>query len=163
MDHFADLAIVFEPVGLNEVQVLARVRQQVHAVPATDHPLAHKSVLRLGECAQFPVGLPTAPYGVRHLIDRALMGASSQLDIAIGSDNFEFLRRYATKEHLVTFQIPIGLPLVDGIDDMIARPVDTRDIPEDLLYLRQLRGPTLPVAAAKFAVQLEKVFATRFD
>jgi DNA-binding transcriptional LysR family regulator len=44
-------------VRLNEVQVLARVRQQVHAVLAADHPLAHKSVLRLRECAQFPVGV----------------------------------------------------------------------------------------------------------
>ncbi|MFT6912821.1 MAG: hypothetical protein ACJAQW_001426 [Paracoccaceae bacterium] len=108
-------------------------------------------------------GLPTAPYGVGHLIDRALMGASSQLDIAIESDNFEFVRRYPAKEHLVTFQILIGLPLVDGIDNMIVRPVDTRDIPVRLLYLCQLHGRTLSVAAAKFAVQLEKMLATRFD
>jgi DNA-binding transcriptional LysR family regulator len=39
-DHSADLALIFEPVRLSEVQLLASARQSIHAVMAADHPLA---------------------------------------------------------------------------------------------------------------------------
>ena len=46
---------------------------------------------------------------------------------------------------------------------MTSRPVDTRDIPAGRLYLCQLRGRTLPVAAAKFAAQIEGTLQDRYD
>jgi DNA-binding transcriptional LysR family regulator len=154
VDLSSDIALVFEPVRLREIQVLITVRQPLHAVMAADHPLAGRDVLRLRDCAAFPVGLPAPEYGVRHLIDMALMRSSVSLPVAVESDSFEFLRRYPRHEQLVSFQIPVGLP---GKPDegIVTRPVDRRDVPEGLLYLCQLRGRTLPVAAAKFAAQIE--------
>ena len=38
-DLSADLALIFEPVRLSEVQLLASARQPIHAVMAPDHPL----------------------------------------------------------------------------------------------------------------------------
>ena len=163
VDHSADIALVFEPVRLREVQVLVSVRQPIHAVMATDHPLASCEKIRMRDCADYPIGLPTAPYGVRHLIDMAMMHASFNLQIVIESDSFEFLRRYPGSEQLITFQIPIGLPDAHTQDIVVSRPVDTRDVPEGLLYLCQLRGRTLPVAAAKFAGQLEKALNEKYD
>jgi len=160
--HTADIALIFEPLRLAEVQILAAVRQPIHAVMAADHPLAGQSPVRLRDCAPFPVGLPTAQYGVRHLIDLALMRSSVRLRVALESDNFDFLRRYPAQEPLVSFQIPIGLPEEPGIEGTVSHPVDTRDIPEGRLYLCQLRGRTLPVAAAKFAAQVERVLNDRF-
>ncbi|MEM8728319.1 MAG: LysR family transcriptional regulator [Pseudomonadota bacterium] len=163
IQHEADLAVVFEPVRLREIQVLVSVRQPLHAVMAEDHPLAGREMIRLRDCAAFPVGLPTAQYGVRHLIDMALLRSSVDLKPAVESDSFEFLRRYPYHERLVSFQIPVGLPSRDQREGIVSRQVDTRDVPEGLLYLCQLRGRTLPVAAAKFAAQvegaLEEVFA----
>jgi DNA-binding transcriptional LysR family regulator len=163
VDHSADIALVFEPVRLSEVQVLATFRQKVCAVMASDHPLAQKETLRLRDCVGYSVGLPTASYGVRHLIDLALIRTSVPLSIAVESDSFEFLRRYPAREPLVSFQIPIGLPTAEGQDDIVYRPLDTRDVPEGLLYLCQLKDRALPVAAAKFSNQLERALATRFD
>jgi hypothetical protein len=74
--------------------------------------------------------------------------------VAIESDSFEFLRRYPRHERLVSFQIPVGLPAQPD-EGIVTRPVDPRDVPEGMLYLCQLRGRTLPVAAAKFAAQIE--------
>ncbi len=155
-DFSADVALVFEPVRLSNVQVLATFPQTVYAVMRAGHPLARRGVIRLGDVSQYPVGLPTSPYGVRQLIDHALVRSSARLDVAIESDNFQFLRRYPAEDDLITFQIPIGLPGQDGMDGMVVRPVDARDIPQGLLYLCQLKNRTLPVAAAKFAVQLER-------
>lgn len=46
---------------------------------SVDHPLAGRDVIRLRDCAAFPVGLPTAQYGMRHLVDLALMRSSVTL------------------------------------------------------------------------------------
>lgn len=157
----ADIALVFEPVRLREVQVLVSVRQAVHAVMAEDHPLARKEVVRLRDCAAYPVGLPASQYGVRHLIDMALLRSSVELPVTLVSDSFEFLRRYPRHERAVSFQIPVGLPRVPD-EGIVTRPIDRRDIPEGLLYLCQLRGRTLPVAAAKFAAQMEAVLEAEY-
>ncbi|WP_434618477.1 LysR family transcriptional regulator [Tabrizicola sp. M-4] len=163
VEHDADLALIFEPIRLSEVQILASVRQQIHAVMATDHPLAARETVRLRDCAAYPVGLPTAQYGVRALIDLALVRFSIRLRSVLESDNFDFLRRYPAQEPLITFQIPIGLPADPGTEGVISRPVDTRDIPEGRLYLCQLKGRTLPVAAAKFAAQVEGTLQQRYE
>jgi hypothetical protein len=130
---------------------------------AADHPLAAKNTVRLRDCASYPVGLPTAQYGVRHLIDLALVKSSVSLRVVLDADHFEFLRRYPVQEHMVTFQIPIGLPADPEGEGAVFRPIDTRDVPEGRLYLCQLRGRTLPVAAAKFAAQIGKALDARYD
>lgn len=156
----ADLALIFEPVRMREVQVIAVVPQQIHAVMAADHPLAGREVLRLRDCAGYPLALPTARFGVRHLWDRAVLNSSLPLDVVLEADSFEFLRSYPAQEPVIGFQVPIGLPAADGA--IVARPVDPRDLPAGGLYLCQLRGRALPVAAAKFALQVQGELETRF-
>jgi DNA-binding transcriptional LysR family regulator len=156
VDLSADLALIFEPVRLSEVQVLASARQSIHAVMAADHPLAGRETIRLRDCARFPVALPTAVYGVRHLIDLALVRMSLPLKPMVEADSFDFLRHYPRQEPIISFQIPIGLPPAEAGQALIARPLDTRDVPAGRLYLCQLRSRTLPVAAAKFAALLER-------
>ncbi|NDV00015.1 LysR family transcriptional regulator [Pseudoroseicyclus tamaricis] len=154
--HEADIALVFEPVRLADVQVLATAPQPVHAVMARSHPLAAKRVVRLSDLAAFPVGMPSEEFGVRYLLDIAMRRSSVKLTPLIESDSFEFLRCYPGPELMVTFQIPIGLPADDGREPIVTRPIDTRDVPAGLLYLAQMRGRTLPVAAANFARQLAR-------
>ena len=153
-DHSADLAIVFEPVRFSEFHTLIAVRQTVHAVMGADHPLASREKIRLSDCVEYPVALPSAEYGVRHLIDTAMVGSMVRLTPAIESDSFEFLRNYPRTEPIVSFQIPIGLPSRKTLDGLAIRPIDPRDVPAGTLYLGQLRGRILPVAAARFADQI---------
>lgn len=155
-DLSADLALIFEPVRLAEVQVLASARQSIHAVMSADHPLARQATVRLRDCARFPVALPSAVYGVRHLIDVAWVRSSTALQPMVESDSFDFLRHYPRQEPIISFQIPLGLPASGPGHDLVSRPLDTRDVPEGRLYLCQLRSRALPVAAAKFAARLER-------
>jgi DNA-binding transcriptional LysR family regulator len=155
-DLSANLALVFEPVRLSEVQILASAPQVIHAVMARDHPLAGAAKVRLRDCARFPVALPTQVYGVRHLIDLALVRSSVELAPVIDADSFDFLRHYPREENILSFQIPIGLPPPVPGGELVSRPLDTRDVPAGRFYLCQLRGRTLPVAAAKFAALLER-------
>ncbi len=163
IDLSADLALVFQPVRLVEFENLLTVPQPVHAVMRLDHPLAGKPLLRLRDCLRYPLALPTAQIGVRHLLEAAVRQTSLKLHPAVESDSFDFLVNHARTENILTFQIPIGLPINDEGLGLISRPIDVRDVPAGVLYFGQLRGRTLPVAAARFANQLLETFAERFD
>ncbi len=165
VDYTADIALVFEPVRMSEFQTLIAVRQPVCGVMAKTHPLAKRGMLRLRECCDFPLGLPAAPYGVRHLLEIAQMRSSYSLRPVLESDSFEFLCKYPSAENLIAFQILIGLPADPDAREfpLCHRKISETDVPPGLLYLGQLRGRTLPVAAAKFADQLARTLAERFE
>ena len=163
VDMSADLALVFEPVRLTEFSIILTVRQPVHAVMASGHPLARSGTLRLRDCLAYPIALPTAPYGVRHLLEAAVRRSSLKLQPVVESDSFEFLRHHALAENIVSFQIPIGVPMNTESPHVLSRPIDERDVPPGMLYFGQLRGRILPVAAARFANQMMETFIERFD
>ena len=162
-DFSADLQLVFEPIRLFEFQTLLNIRQPLHAVMAKDHPLAARESLRLRECLQFPLALPTEEFGVRQLLEAAIRRTSLSLDPVVVSDSFEFLRSHAITENIIAFQIPIGLPGNDDHSEIVSRPVAAQDVPPGLLYFGQLRGRTMPVAAARFAHQMTEHFQSRYE
>ena len=164
VDYSSDVALIFEPVRLADCQTLLTIRQPIHAVLAADHPLANKEQLGLEDIIAFPLALPSLPYGVRSLLDAAASRKNIQLQAAIQSDSFEFLRHVVHHGHTITFQIEIGLPMPDEVDlGVVRRPLRGRDVPPGRLHLTQLKGRSLPVAAARFADQLQSTFAQHFE
>lgn len=163
-DHSADIALVFEPSRLAEFHTVITVPQPVCVVMATDHPLTAKKTVRLRDCLPYPIGLPTRQFGVRHLIDVAQIRLSFKLNPVVESDSFEFLRNYPIAENLLSFQIPIGLPPPGELESsrVCYRSLDLIDIPAGVLHLGQLRGRTLPIAAARFADQVAQALFQRF-
>jgi DNA-binding transcriptional LysR family regulator len=149
----SDLALVFEPVYLADFEVIKAIPQPVCAVMAADHPLASKPDLRLRDCLDVPHIAPSPEYGVRHLLDLATRGRARQLNPVVEADSFEMMRQYVLYERVVGFEIPIGLrPSRDP--RLVVREISVRDMQPGLLLLGQLRGRTLPVASAKFSLQL---------
>jgi len=152
-DYASDLALVFEPVYLVDFEVLHLVPQRVHAVMRADHPLAGKAELRLRECLEGPMVAPDAKYGVRHLLDLAARRLRRQFAPVLETESFELIRHYVLKERAIGFQIPIGLR-DPGDGSLVFRPISERDVNPGSLILGQQRGRTLPVASARFAMQL---------
>lgn len=164
INYACDLAVVFEPIRLTHFHTLITVRQPVRAVMAPSHPLAGREVLRLRDCLRYPICLPSEPFGVRQLLERAAASSSSGiLDPVVESGSFEFLHHYAAAENIIAFQIPIGIVPPRHADNPVSRPIDDRDVPGGHLLLGQLRHRTLPVASARFADQLITSFRAEFD
>lgn len=168
-DYTSDLAIVFEPVRMTEFQTLVTVPQPICAVMAPSHPLADCGgdvPLRLHECLAYPLALPSRSYGVRYLIDAALVRMGLDIGPVLESDSFEFLRNCVVDGQTISFQIPVGLPAADALRKggagIAMRDLDPRDVPAGVLCVGQLRGRTLPVAAAKFAEQVSLTLQTSF-
>lgn len=150
-----DLAIVFRPEPTADFQSLAVAEQRVVAVMAEEHPLAGSGLLRLRDCARYPLALAERSYGGRRLLDEAAAGKSFSFAPAIESNSFDFLFDYVRREDAITFQIEVGAPPASGDGTgLISRPIDPRDVPAGKMVLGKLRGRALSVAAAKFADQL---------
>lgn len=160
-DYSADIAIVLEPVKLSVFRNVMSVKQPICCLMAEGHPLARKAVLRLGDCAEYPVALPEAQYGVRYLLDRALMRGLFSIVPAIESDSFEFLRNLPQYEDILTFSIPISLPS-QPIPGLVQRMIDPRDVEPGQLSVGYLNGRTLPVAAASFLEHVCAQISARF-
>lgn len=151
--YSSDLALVFEPVYLVDFQVIHAIPQTVHAIMRADHPLAAKSELRLRECLDARHVAPSVKYGVRHLLDFAARKSSRRVSPLIETESFELIRHYVMHENVIGFQIPMGLE-ADPDGALVSRPISAKDVPAGNLILGQMRGRTLPVASARFAMQL---------
>lgn len=149
-----DLALVFHAVASAGITVLARMPQRLAAIMRADHPLASQRTVRLAECAAYPVAMPDRTLGSRQLIDQVASRQELRLQIIAESSSFEMLRGLVAHCNVLSFQIEIGAPNKDITAEIVARPVDDRDLPEADLSLCQLRGRSLPMAAALFAERL---------
>ncbi len=156
-DMNADLAIVFEPENLADFHILSISKQPIYAIMSAKHPLAQQSSLKLSDCLQFPLALPTNQFGIRQILDRKASKALYTLSPVIESDSFEFLRYKASLGQCITFQIEVGLPVDLSFMNMTAVKLDVQDVPPGEVYVGHLKGRTLPVAAAKFAQQLVNI------
>ena len=155
----ADLALLLHPPPAPEMQVLMACHQPLCALMSRDHPLAGDGPVRLRDCFRYPVALPDRSLAIRHLLDAALARALLGVDMQIESSSLEFLRNYALREPVISFQISSGIPTGARLH---ARPIDTRDLDPIRLVLGQLRGRPLSIAAAKFADQLANGMSERF-
>lgn len=162
-DFTADLALVFEPIAMSDFQPIITVRQEIRAVMDRHHPLGNTKTLRLRDCLQYPMALPTKSYGVRWLFDQATAKVNQPVSPALESDSFEFLRMAVRKSDLITLQIDVGLAGDSVEGTTISRPIASSDIANGLLHLGHLRGRVLSVAAAKFATQLAQVLSERYE
>ncbi len=164
LDYSADVALIFEPIRLADCQTLLIVKQPIHAVMRAKHPLAKSTTVRLEHLARYPLAMPTRPYGVRNLIELAASRKNHKIEPAIQSDSFEFIRHVVEHGDAVGFQIEIGLPPASRPNKRITyRPLDEGDVPPGRLHLAQLKGRSLPVAAARFAQQLQAACIKSFQ
>jgi DNA-binding transcriptional LysR family regulator len=162
LDFSADIALVFTMERHVAFQVTIAVRQELHVIMSADHPLAGRAVLRLRDCLDYPLALPTSAFGGRQLLERAMARRSLALEPALQSNSFELLKCYVSDEPALTFQIPIGAPEGEGNAGIISRPLDSRDVDPGTLYLGQQPGRALSVAASRFQDQLAQSLAERF-
>lgn len=155
----ADMSVVFEPFRTAEFHPIGRVEQPLRAIMSASHPLAAKNKLGWSDLLSTPVVLPTASNGMRFILDEAMLRKGDELEKIVESDNFDFIKNYLLHEHCISFQLPIGLKTDDEI---VSREIEERAVPRGNLYVAQLKGRILPVAAALFANSVVKELEIRY-
>lgn len=150
----ADLALLLDPPQTTDMLELFVSKQPLCAVMNTNHPLAKVDSIRLRNCCEFPIVMPSHTLAIRPLLDKAMYQRQLQPNIPIESSSLEFLRSYIQQENAITFQIMSGVPHSD--QRICAKPIDTRDIPPIRIVLGQLKDRSLSIAATKFVDQLSR-------
>jgi len=149
-DFSADIAVIFEPELSADVSVLARLPQSVYAMVSIDHPLAQNDCVRLRDCLQYPLALPSRRSGLRELIENGSLRQTKKPWVALESDNTDFLMRSTVDNSTIAFQISVAFASASVPHGFKAVPIEPQDIGKGSLYVMQQKGRTLPVAAARF-------------
>ena len=161
--HAIDLAVVFAADEVPEFKTLLGVRQQLVAVMGLNHPLAHFEQLRLRQCYEYPLALPSVGFGSRAMVDLALQEKSYSRLPEMESNSFEYLKSHVAKTSSVTFQIECGAPLPPIKDlHLTARIIDQRDVAPGTLWIGQLAGRSLSVTTSRFAEQIGRDLSDRY-
>ena len=151
-EHEVELVLIYRPPRTYKLEPIFSINQRLMAVMNRNHPLANHPSLRLRDFAKYPVALPDGTIGGRQLLDDVTLRQDIRLSSLVVSNSLEFLRGCAAKFDVVCFQIEIGVPTRDLEPfDLVAKPIDRRDLLEAPLMLGQLRGRRLPIASATFA------------
>jgi DNA-binding transcriptional LysR family regulator len=150
----SDVVLIFRPSLAAEFQTILSVGQGLVAIMAADHPLAAQETLRLRDCSLYDVALPDRSFGGREIIEDRLASSSAKFNVVLETNSFDMLADYVMSNHAITFQIDIGALGWRSDPRFAVRPLHAADNPYGPLVLGQLKGRTLPLAAAKFAEQL---------
>ena len=161
--HAIDLAVVFAADEVPEFKTLLGVRQQLVAVMGLNHPLANFEQLRLRQCYEYPLALPSVGFGSRAMVDLALQEKSYSRLPEMESNSFEYLKSHVAKTSSVTFQIECGAPMPPIKDlHLTARIIDQRDVAPGTLWIGQLAGRSLSVTTSRFAEQIGRDLSDRY-
>ncbi|MEE9388216.1 MAG: LysR family transcriptional regulator [Paracoccaceae bacterium] len=163
LDNSNDLAIVFEPIRLNDFQVACSVNQPLFCIMSETHPLAAKDSLKIYECIDFPLLLPKRPAGIRQVLDTAASKVGITLSAAVESNSLDLLRLMAQDTQALSFSLAINLRPDLQKDRLVSVPVNLNGLPTSTLSAGYLRGRTLPVAAARFLENLNQELESRFS
>ena len=159
-----EMALVYGGAALPDFKVLLGVRQRLAAIMAAGHPLAAFETLRLRQCYEYPILLPSKGLGSRAMIDAALQERSYAVPPTLESNSFEYLKAHIHGTAAISFQIEVGAPIAPAREPgLIARTVAERDVPPGTLWLGQLAGRNLSVAASRFCEQVSRALAESYE
>ncbi len=161
-----DLVLVFNLAPEPDIEVVAQFEQRLLAMMHRSHPLAQQGLaehgdgspgLRLRDCVDYPLVLPSRDAGGRQLLERYLMRSSLKLRPVVESNSFEFLRGCLHHGHAISFQIAIGAVTEGG--EIVTREIADRGFPVGQLVLARLRGRQLPLITHAFTEHLAQSLA----
>ena len=163
LDNSNDIAIVFEPIRLKELQLVYSGTQQVFCIMSEGHPLAGKKVLKIYDCLDYSLLLPKRPEGIRQVLDLAAEKMGVTLTPALESNSLDLLRLMSQDSEALSFSLAINHRLDLKKDRLVSVPLELHGIPAGTLVAGHLRGRSLPVAAARFLENVNKELTEQFS
>ena len=163
LDNTNDIAIVFEPIRLNELQIVSSIIQPLYCIMSAEHELAGRDMLKIYDCVDFPLLLPKRPEGIRRVLDTVAAKVGITLEPSVESNSLDLLRLMSQDSKALSFCLAINLRPDLAKERLVSVQVDLQSIPASILIAGHLRGRTLPVAAARFLESVNKELSLRFS
>jgi DNA-binding transcriptional LysR family regulator len=147
----ADLVLMFQPLHLADMHVIAHKQQHLLVAMAADHPLAKQKELRLVDFLEHDPLLPPRGEGIREIVETACVKKGVVCKPAIESDDTTLLRHLARQGTGLALDIPLAINASPHDERLIYRPFKQQEIEPGFLFIGQLHKRKLPVAASKFS------------
>ncbi|HFC05483.1 MAG TPA: LysR family transcriptional regulator [Rhizobiales bacterium] len=163
LDNTNDIAVVFEPVRLKELQAVYSGEQQIYCIVSRQHQLAKRKSLKIYDCVDYPLLLPKRPEGIRRMLDMAAEKIGVSLTPVLESNSLDLLRLMSQESQALSFSLAINLRPDLKADQLAAIPLETPGIASGVLVAGHLRSRVLPVAAARFLETINKELSHRFS
>ncbi|MEY2342829.1 LysR substrate-binding domain-containing protein [Acidithiobacillus sp. IBUN Pt1247-S3] len=146
-----DLAIIIAPPKHPDVFDLAVVKQPLLAAMDVEHPLAKKKPLRLSDCLQYPLVLPSTGLTTREMLDTVLHPPGRDVKVAAETNSYEVMRGLLHGTDEIGFVLSTGNHQTANGNSIVYRPINAREIHPVPIICAQLRNRGLSVAAAQFS------------
>ncbi len=163
LDNTNDIAIVYEPIRLTDIQSVCSVVQPMYCIMSADHPLAQKTSLKIYECNDFPLLLPKQPQGIRQNLDAAAAKVGISLKPTLESNSLDLLRLMSQDSEALSFCLAVNRRPELEREKLASVPLDLQGVAASVLVAGHLRGRTLPVAAARFLENVSKELVAQFE
>jgi len=152
----ADIGVSFALGNLDHLRVLARIPTAIQAMVAAGHPLARRRVVRLVDCAEYPLALVHDTLPLTPLMESELVRAGAEPTALLRSNSIEFMRQAVKAGMCVAFFTRLGFGHEIDRKEVVAIPLaETRlnGIPLAVMVPARRR---LSVAAAAVADHLAR-------
>ena len=146
----AELGLVYYAPADPMVQVRASALQPMHAIVASNHPLALHSSTSLRELQAWPVAMLQGVYGIRQLVEYAEQTDQLRLSPALTSNLISVLLHFVCSGQGVTLlpQCAVSTELAQGL--VRAIPIDNPAFAHAQMQLITRTGRQLSPAANRF-------------
>ncbi len=152
----ADIGLSFALGNMEHLKLIARIPTAMHAIVASGHPLARRRVVRLVDCAQYPLALVHDTLPLTPLLEGEFARVGAEPMALLRSNSMEFLRQAVKSGMCVAFFTRLGFVHEIEKREVVAIPLaETRLSGIPLAVMVSARRP-LSVAAAAVADHLAR-------
>ncbi len=156
-DYSVDLVGVVQPEAHPSIATLATAPLDIVAVMRQSHRLCDAEQVSFNDLLSYPLVLP--PEGsLRDILEVAARRQDYQLRPVLECE-IQFAHHTLIHSDAIGFAANTATRSEIGVNDVIAVPLNRRDLPVPNLHLAQLRGRVLSVPASRFANMLTQRFA----
>lgn len=119
-----DIGIAFQPRSSMGVEVVAEHLQPVLAVVEPSHPFAARCSVGLDDLAGHPIGLPDRSFGIRQIVDGAVLAGEVALSVKLETNSIDMVRQFALLGMGVSFLPRFSFEREAEAGTLIGIPVD---------------------------------------
>lgn len=122
-DERCDIGVAFHAKPRRGIEVVAVLEQPLLALMSPSHRLAKRERLALADFVGEQIGLPDSSFGIRHLIDHAVINGQFELPVRMESNSIAMLRQFVLHHMGVTFLPAFACEREISSGDLIAIPM----------------------------------------
>jgi DNA-binding transcriptional LysR family regulator len=155
----ADMGLGFDFPRDPALRVLASGVGRLGAVMAPDHPLAGRNLLRLSDCADYPLIIAEEGMAIRPYLNDAFAAISLQVEPTLETNSIEVMRHAAMLDQAITFLTPFDIEWEKRADRLAYVPVhELRGRVQMLMLIGRDRG--VDALTSLLAEQIKAAIAT---